>query len=739
MIKKYTLLLLPFLLILLLSSCKEKQHSEYQEAHLDSLANHCYDLVVQLQTDTLRMAAENYMNETQLYSQRYFKARQYYINSFFNAKEYDKVLSMLDETSKLPHFNDYPLIVCEYQYTRARCLQYSQRYPEAINAFKVCITFDTKDKQAQDLAQMTIIAAMTQLMNTYITYGKAEEGYHYFKSLREKPTAIIRRTTLRDLYTRLSYLAIQSGHIDESYHIADSIFVLPSYRSTPERLYLDYAYASVVFYNHPDAQQKVIHWLQQAIQEAEKYDNTTSVEWSLDMLAAYYLKLCRIEDATDLQYKAIRMAEKKGNKISICNIYCSLCANYIDWQLYSQANIYANLAINIIKTTDDNHFKSVAYSKKADVMESMDLPDSAFYYYKKAEKYATNPIKIGEIQNNIAEQLIEHHSGDSLALGIRIASDVLKASSKDINRSYNFYVLGKGLIKQNHTREGEIMFDSMYKDMLRNPYLSYKDGVLEYIIDHYLRVGNQIKVAQYTAQYRRKIDVRYNEKISRKVATAMIQYQTEKKEQQFKLVTAELSIKELSIQLYVTLVIVLLLLLLGGLLWYLHKRKLNRNRQQLIEQERIIALRERELIEIRMREQELQLSNALEHLHDVNHQSEQISKQLDEFLSDRENLQKIASLTPSLFRQEGEIKFRRYFTQLYAGFLPKLKEIFPTVSRSEEILCMLIALDQNMDQISDILCIEKKSVKMARYRLRKKMRLEQEESLDALIHTLTNH
>ena len=737
--KMRSLIILLPLFIIIFFSCKEKQFSKYDEVYLDSLADHCYDLVVQLQTDTLRMVAQDYMKATELYSYRFYKARQYYINSYFNAGDYDKVLSLLAATEQMPSFNEYPALVCDYMYTRARAFQYSKRYPEAIEAFKHCLRFTPEDKEQYESLLPTVLATMTQLLNTYVISGKVEEGYRYYTAMKVKPPPIIRRFALRDLYSHLGYIASQTNHLVEAYRITDSVFVLPLHNPTPEKFVRDYSYAAAVFYYNPDVRQRVITWLELTMEEADKCGNTGWMEWSMDMLGKLYWQQNKVEEGIELEYKALASAQKRGDKIAECQIYETLSRLYRGWELYKQANEFADHAIEVILTTDESRFKSLAFNAKAQVMQLMELPDSAIFYYKKAEVFAEkskNPDAYLSAKGSIGSLLIDYHSGDSLVIGIQMIRDVLNTLHPDKERSFHFYTLGKGLIKQGRIREGEAMLDSMYAERLDLQDFKYTEGVLEYVIDHYLAKGDCDKVMQYTSIYRKQVGVLYDEKISRKITSAMVQFQTEKKEQQLKLVTAELAVKELRNHLYVVLVIILVLLLFGGILWYLYKRRLERNRQLLDEQEKLIALRECELMEVRLREQEKQLVDAIENLRTANHRSEQISEQLNDFLSNRENQQSIASLTPSIFREEGEVKFRRYFTQLYPSFLYKLKEQCPIVSRSEEILCMLIALNQNMDQISDILCIEKKSVKMARYRLRKKMQLEQEDSLDGLIKAI---
>lgn len=731
--------LLPFLICSFIFSCTQKRADTVESSLLDSLNERCYTLVMQLQVDSLRMAAEEFMKAAPKGSKRFFKARQFYINSYFNARNYDKVISLLDGTERMEHFNDYPAIVSDYTYTRARCFQYSARYPEAIEAFKRCLSFCPEDVDKQEEVVASAEAAMTQLMNTYIQSNKLEEGYSYFKQMKELPNPVIQRFLLRDSYIHLAYLCNQSGRVKEACHLADTVFKMPLYKSTPQKLFRDYSYGAVIYYTQVDMWEQAIQWLERAMEEADKYAYMAGVQWSVDLLATIYWQSNKIEEGTELQYKALEMSQKRGDKSAVCNSYISLADLYRDWELYKQADEFADRAIHAILSTDDMKFRGVAFRAKGVVKSALNQPDSALFYLIKsaecAEKAQMQSDKCG-YEADIARVLIDHCREDSLEKGVTMMREVLKKTKESNSNSYNYYSLGKGLIKQGKNKEGEIMLDSMYRQTYQNSKINFVDGVLEYVIDYYLSQGNHAKVAQYTSLYRKQMDNRFDEKTSRKVASAMVAYQTEKKEQQLKLAKVELAVKNLRIKLYLAALAVLILIISGGFLWYLYKRKIQKNRLLLAEQERLIALRDRELSEVRLHERENQLVSALENLREANEQSEQMREQLDDFLANRENQQGILSITPSLLREQGEIKFRRYFTQVYPGFLASLREIVPDITRGEEVLSMLIALGQNMEETADILCIERKSVKMSRYRLRKKLPVEPEITLDSFVRGL---
>lgn len=730
--------LLLFSLFVCLFSCTNKQPLKEESPLLDSLKERCYAFVMKLQVDSLRTAAEEYIKASPEGSRHFFKAQQFYINSYFNAREYDKVLTLLDKTEQMAHFNEYPSIVCDYMYTRARALQYSKRYSEAIEAFKYCLTFTPKEEQQEEILS-TVLATMTQLMNVYIISNQVEDGYRYFRQLKNSPPPVIRRFVVRDLCTHLAYLTYQTGQRDEACRVVDSIFVHPPHNSTSERLFLDYSTAALVYYNHSAMVERVTQWLEQALEEADKYAYTSGVQWSVDMLAVLYWRSNKMAEGAELQFKALRMSQKRGDKGAESACYCSLSNLYRQWELYERADEYADQAIAVILSSDYLKFQGEAFRVKAAVKKVLSQPDSALYYYQKSldcfEK-AQQPVYTWNSKSDLGGVLIDNYEGDSLAMGVNLMREVLKDVSLSENMNYQYYQLGKGLIKQGHNREGELMLDSMYEQMSRAKEIAYWEGMLEYVLDYYLAQDNPAKVMQYTPLYRKQMTERFDEKISRKVTSAMVQYQTEKKEQQLKLTTAELAVKDLRIQLYTIALVLLVFIFIGGVLWYLHKRKLQKNIQLLTEQEKLLAQRDRELAESRLHEKEILLVGALDNLREANNQSEQMREQLDDFLASLENQQSILSVTPSLLREQGEIKFRRYFTQLYPAFLPSLKEYVPDITRGEELLSMLIALNQNMDEVADILCIERKSVKMSRYRLRKKIRIEPEIALDDFVKSL---
>lgn len=78
-------------------------------------------------------------------------------------------------------------------------------------------------------------------------------------------------------------------------------------------------------------------------------------------------------------------------------------------------------------------------------------------------------------------------------------------------------------------------------------------------------------------------------------------------------------------------------------------------------------------------------------------------------------------LSPTLLSGEDEIHFRQPFAALYPNYLPVLRSRCPELTKSDELFCMLIMLNQSTDEAALTLGISRASVNPARSRIRKKL------------------
>lgn len=79
--------------------------------------------------------------------------------------------------------------------------------------------------------------------------------------------------------------------------------------------------------------------------------------------------------------------------------------------------------------------------------------------------------------------------------------------------------------------------------------------------------------------------------------------------------------------------------------------------------------------------------------------------------------------------------FRRTFLAVYPRFVDDLRRDYPSLTDTDMVFCMLIFLQHSTQEISASLNISRASVNSARYRLRSKLRLAKEESLDQFLQS----
>ena len=80
--------------------------------------------------------------------------------------------------------------------------------------------------------------------------------------------------------------------------------------------------------------------------------------------------------------------------------------------------------------------------------------------------------------------------------------------------------------------------------------------------------------------------------------------------------------------------------------------------------------------------------------------------------------------------------FKIHFEKVHPDFFTALKNKYPTLSENELHLCAYIRIGMSSKQIASMLSVLPETINMARYRMRKKMEVEQETSLEDFLRTL---
>lgn len=94
---------------------------------------------------------------------------------------------------------------------------------------------------------------------------------------------------------------------------------------------------------------------------------------------------------------------------------------------------------------------------------------------------------------------------------------------------------------------------------------------------------------------------------------------------------------------------------------------------------------------------------------------------------------KMPLLPPVILEKKTELEFRRSFDVAFPNFVSDLRNDFPGLTSSQELVCMMIFLHKNADEIARALGISRDSVNKSRYRIRRRLGLPRETDLDTFI------
>lgn len=601
------------------------------------------------------------------------------------------------------------------KYKSGRIFQRENSHLKAMNEFRECIMLDSRNNDLDQQLQIIVSDAMIQLMNTYQNESNPEECVTYFANLAQNPTPFIKKYCMRDLYSVFGYALSRTEKMEDAEKMIEKSLSNTYICPTPQRLFRDYAYAAAIFYSNPAKQDEVIKYSLEAIEQAKLYDNPSGIQWLTSLLGNMYKRTGKIEEATELLLQSVKDSRKLGDLQGESNAYNALTELYLYWELPSYANNYATISLNLNQKGAENPMVTgSSYFLKGKVMYQLGDIDSTLFFLQKADSFSKSlPYNSGTVDIDclLGKIMVENFTGDSLQEGMNRLKRVTNEATS-INRSRAYFDLAKGYIKQNKYSAAEVMLDSMYHQLHLSESPVFIDNANDYALQYYINKGDNAKIRQYAASLLNELKFKHKNQTSRKLAETIVQFQTEKKEQQYRMTQIKLENNKLHMLIYFILSTFVIAFLLSV---FFYKRKMYYKKQQLME---------------------LRLSKILDNLQKEKENKADIQQQLSEILTEKDTRIEVEAVTPGLLKEKGEPKFRERFEQLYPLFLPKLKECVPNIGHKEELLCMLIILGQDTMQIQTLMGIARSSVNMARYRLRQKMNLDKDINLDDYIKGL---
>jgi hypothetical protein len=149
-----------------------------------------------------------------------------------------------------------------------------------------------------------------------------------------------------------------------------------------------------------------------------------------------------------------------------------------------------------------------------------------------------------------------------------------------------------------------------------------------------------------------------------------------------------------------------------------------------------LATQNKALIESKKQQLQLYSKNLLEKSDLIQKLSEEIES-LKQKSSDEEQVKNFSRvLNSTILTDEDWERFKKTFQEVYPNFFGTLRFKFPEITASELRLSALIKMNLSLKEAASTLGISAESVKKSRYRLKKKIALREDESLEEFIRIL---
>ena len=248
----------------------------------------------------------------------------------------------------------------------------------------------------------------------------------------------------------------------------------------------------------------------------------------------------------------------------------------------------------------------------------------------------------------------------------------------------------------------------------------------------YVALGLHKKALEDHKIYKSINDSVYNMEKSMEIERLKTEFETKEKEQQIAFQKNEIDQLEQKAEISK----LQKFLLGGGLLFslavvgfgfYGFREKIKRNKAEKEKLDNELAFKKKELTT-----HALHLAKKNEVLENLKQQAQELKSQ--QSIGGYQHL--IRTIDYDLQDDNNWENFSNYFQQVHKDFNSKIKQHYPTISASELRFLSLVKMNLSSKEIASILNISNEGIKKARYRVRKKLELDANESLEDLIFSI---
>ena len=414
-------------------------------------------------------------------------------------------------------------------------------------------------------------------------------------------------------------------------------------------------------------------YLQKAIQLNLQINNRHGIIENEGNLGYLYEVTGKLAEAEKIYLKLVDELSAIDDKVNLPVIYFNLASLFQKKLMIDSALYFLGKAIDIAKLTGDSSLLSTLYGNTGEIFLNKGKRDSATVYLQKSVLFS--------------------HAIDDVETEMQAMSLLVKVDSLSGNFKSAFSKI----------QQISVLKDSVYQRKINN---NVKTSELQY--ENEKRKG-LIEIQQISIQSAKKERILYMVLLAVSIITiGLITFVFIQRRRNYlrnqELFEKQMLVKSLELDRF--------------------QKEEEINRLKIEKFEEVLSIKERELVGIAM---------AIEQKNEL---LTQINSRINEAMSGNDVLNKndLKGIVSSIKLQINETDiFNQKFSQLHNSFFDNLKKAHPELTKTELKFCAYLRIHLAGNQIANILSVTSEAIRKTRHRVRKKMNLPPEESLEDYI------
>lgn len=517
-------------------------------------------------------------------------------------------------------------------------------------------------------------------------------------------------------------------------------------------------FANNISRNYPDIAEKLAN---KSLRIAKKNDDKFNIAKALTVLGNIGWAKGNLDESLIRYFEIKEIAEGIQDTSLLGVVYMNLANIYDDLYAFRNDSIAKNTAMNYafkareIYLTRDNRVELSKINNNIGTMYSLRSKyDSAIHFLNKALEVRVilkDSIKLSSTLNNIG--LVHKRKKEyPEALSYFYQAETLSKSVNDHNGLVMTGInIGNILTDQKKYSEAFVAYQSSLthaKAINSNKWIS---GIYGQIFGLEYKRGNYEEAMEYQELYYREREKIIENSKGLEIKSIESKHALNTKQIELERITSELELtkaKEKNQLIIRNSLIagILLIGIFGFILFRNQKQKSEREKQYQIAKRGLTQL---ELENSKLKEQELEKELEYKNKELTSYtmnfiQKNQILEDLKAMTTNVINVNKNDDISKQLRRikqvivqnqsQEKDWEdFRLFFESVHKNFFTNLKENHPELTSSDLKLSALIRLNMNLKEAANVFGVEPTSIKTARYRLKKKLNLDQQDDLQGFL------